>query len=240
MDAVWPRFLPAGDAALIVELGEGVSREVNARVVRLHRVIGAAPPMGILETVPAFRSLLVRYDPLRMAPEDVRDVIAALLAGMGDAPLASREWRVPVCHAPDLALDLAEVAALSGLSASQVVECHAGTAYYIYMLGFLPGFPYMGELPEPLRLPRRHDPRIRVPRGSVAIASEFTGIYPQESPGGWHVIGRAAATLFDPHAERPALFAPGDLVRFTPVSLDEFEALARVPGGGVRLMAEAA
>jgi inhibitor of KinA len=240
MVAVWPRFLPSGDAALTVELGEGVSREVNAQVVRLHRALRAARPLGVCESVPAFRSLLVQYDPLQTGPEELRQVIAGLLAGMNDAPAIAREWLLPACYAPEMALDLAEVAARSGVSVAQAVECHASATYYVYMLGFLPGFPYLGDLPEPLRLPRRHDPRTRVPSGSVAIANEFTGIYPQESPGGWHVIGRAAAKLFDPIASQPALFAPGDLVRFRPVSLAEFEALAREPCGGARVIAEAA
>lgn len=233
----WPRFLPSGDAALTVELGEGVNREVNARVVGLHRALRAACPSGIVETIPAFRSLLVQFDPLQTGPGEVQEAVTALLAKPNDAPLALREWSVPICYAPEFGLDLAEVATAVGLSPAQVVECHASATYYVYMLGFLPGFAYMGDLPEPLRLPRRTAPRIRVPPGSVAIANELTAIYPQESPGGWHVLGQTTAVLFDAGASPPAIFEPGDLVRFAPVSLAEFQLRMHDPGGGARQLA---
>jgi len=236
----WPRFLPCGDAALTVELGAGAGRRSSARVVRLHRALRETPLPGVTETFPAFRSLLVQYDPLQTSPAELRGALEGMLDAMSDAPLPSRRWLVPVCYEAEAGMDIAEVAALAGLTQAQVVECHSSESYYVYMVGFLPGYGYMGDVPEPLRLPRRHDPRIRVPKGSVAIATSFTAVYPLESPGGWHIIGRTPATLFDPHARDAVLLAPGDLVRFKPVSPGEFDALARLPRGGAVLQAEAA
>jgi KipI family sensor histidine kinase inhibitor len=236
--APWPRFKPSADAALTVELGEGVDRELSARTLRLHRALTETPPPGVTETFPAFRSLLVQYDPLQTAPAELRAAIEAMLGTLPPAPLSSRRWLLPVCYEGGGAMDLDVVAAQTGMTRAQVIECHCAESYYVYMLGFLPGFGYLGDLPEPLRLPRRHDPRVRVPKGAVAIAAGFTAIYPLDSPGGWHIIGRSPAVLFDPGAAEPALLAPGDMVRFRPVAVEEFDGLARQPHGGAVLAAE--
>jgi inhibitor of KinA len=229
LQPAFPRFLPSGDGALSVELGDGVDRAVSARVVRLHRHLRETPPDGVLETLPTFRSLLVNYDPRTTDPERLKQGLAAIIGDMDDAPLPSRQWTIPVCYAPEVAPDIAEVAALTGMTPAQVAECHAGAAYYVYMLGFLPGYAYMGDVPAPLRLPRRREPRTRVPAGSLAIATSFFSIYPFESPGGWHLIGRTPLTFFDAAAEHPAILAPGDEVRLEPVTLDRYEALAAAP-----------
>jgi inhibitor of KinA len=222
----FPRFLPSGDAALSVELGGEVDRAVSARVVRLHRLLREAPLDGVLETLPTFRSLLVQYDPRRTDPAALQDALAALIRDMDEAaPLPSRQWIIPVCYAPEVAPDIAEVAGLCDMTQAQVAECHASALYYVYMLGFLPGYAYMGDVPEPLRLPRRMEPRTRVPAGSLAIATSFVSIYPFESPGGWHIIGRSPLAFFDAGADEPAILAPGDEVRLEPVSLARFEAL---------------
>ena len=139
--------------------------------------------------------------------------------------LDGRHWRLPVCYEGEAAPDLAEVAATLGVDEAEVVALHSGTEYLVYMLGFLPGFPFMGDLPERLRLPRRSQPRVRVPAGSVAIATGLTAIYPWESPGGWHLLGRCPVPLFDARRASPSLLAAGDKVRFTPVSADECRAL---------------
>lgn len=236
--APWPCFKPSGDAALTVELGEGVDRELSARTLRLHRALTETPPPGVTETFPAFRSLLIQYDPMQTGPAELRAAINALLDTLPPTPLPSRRWLLPVCYEGEGAMDLDEVAAQSGMTRAQVIECHGAESYYVYMLGFLPGFGYLGDLPELLRLPRRADPRVRVPRGAVAIAAGFTAIYPQDSPGGWHIIGRSPAALFDPGAAEPALLAPGDIVQFRPVSTEHFGELTRQPRGGAVLAAE--
>jgi KipI family sensor histidine kinase inhibitor len=226
--ADWPRFLPSGDHAITVELGAGVDRAVSARVVRLHRHLRNAPLDGVIETLPSFRSLLVQFDPRRTDPAALEEGLRAAIAGLTTEPLPSRRWTIPVCYAAEMAPDLAELAALCGMSEAQVVECQCSVVYYVYMLGFLPGYGYLGDVPEPLRLPRRTDPRTRVPAGSLAIATGFASVYPFESPGGWHIIGRSPVTFFDADAAEPALLAPGDAIRFEPISAERFDALRGV------------
>jgi inhibitor of KinA len=234
-DDAAPRFLPQGDAALVVEFGDRIDPAVNGRVHALAAALAAAPIAGVTELVPTFRSLCLHYDPLDL---DFADLVAAVrgrLAGLPAMAPPGRRITIPVCYEGDLAPDLAEVAGRTGLAPDDVVRLHAGSAYRVFMLGFLPGFAYMGSLPETLRLPRRASPRVRVPAGSVAIAMEMTAIYPLQSPGGWHLIGSAPTTLFDIAADPPALLRPGDEVRFQPVGRAAFEALrAAWQDGSVR------
>jgi KipI family sensor histidine kinase inhibitor len=139
---------------------------------------------------------------------------------------------VPVCYGAEFAPDLAEVAHLTGLAPGEVVALHSGTHYHVYMLGFLPGFPYMGDLPHQLALPRRADPRVRVSAGSIAIATSLTAIYPYESPGGWHLIGTTPIRLFDCERAPPALFAPGDRVLFEPIDATTFASIKKAVESG--------
>jgi inhibitor of KinA len=221
------RFLSAGDRALVVEFGDRADRALSERVLRLDAVIRANAPKGLVETVPTFRSLMVYYDPLITGRSELEQAITRLL-DRGDNPGAHATlWRVPACYEGEYAPDLAEVARLTRLTSAEVVALHSGTRFHVYMLGFLPGFPYMGDLPEPLALPRRANPRVRVPAGSVSIATSLTAIYPYESPGGWHLIGTTPIRLFDPERARPALFAPGDAVVFDPIDPASFASIRR-------------
>ena len=217
------RILAAGDAALVVEFGDTIAPELVARVAAFERAVDAARRRGelagVIETVPTFRSLAVLYDPL-VTGRAALD--AALLALLGDAlpqaTAAPRHWKLPACYGGDFGADLDRVAAATGRPAEEVVQLHAGSNYTVYMLGFMPGFPFMGDLPEVLALPRRTEPRLRVPAGSVAIAGRLTAIYPWQSPGGWHLLGRCPVPLFDAARASPVLLAPGDRVRFEPVT----------------------
>ena len=222
----WPRFLMSGDAAMTVELGETVDRRISAKVIRLHRHLRASPLPGVIETLPAFRSLLVQFDPRVIAPQALQERLAGIIADISDAPLPSRRWTLPICYAPEFALDMEAVASLTGMTPAQIIECQVSATYHVYMLGFLPGYAYMGDTPEPLRLPRRRDPRTRVPAGSLAMATSFVSIYPFENPGGWHILGRTPFGFFDAGAAEPAALAPGDEVRFEPVTLERFAAIA--------------
>ena len=226
MDAgALPRFLPQGDAALVVEFGDRIDPAVNARVMALAEAIRRAPIAGVIETVPTFRSLLLHYDPLQRDFSDlVREVRSALVELQGYAA-QPRRVTIPACYEGELAPDLAEVAALTGLAPDDVVRLHASVAYQVFMLGFLPGLPYMGVLPEKLRLPRLATPRLRVPPRALAIATDMTTIYPLESPGGWRLIGSVPVDLFDIAADPPALLRCGDHVRFRPVDRPTFDAL---------------
>jgi len=219
------RFRPAGDTALVVEFGEAVDRQLNARVLALRERVAAARLPGVVELVPTFRSLTLHYDPLLTCAARLTRALRSLLSRGGGARQMARHWRVPVCYQGAHAPDLAEVAERSGLAPEAVVSLHASLAYYVYMLGFQPGYPYMGDLPAELVMPRREDPRLRVPPGSVAIATTLTAIYPLESPGGWHLIGATPARIFDAGWRSPALFAPGDTVTFVPIGPREFDTI---------------
>ncbi|HEY3909676.1 MAG TPA: 5-oxoprolinase subunit PxpB [Stellaceae bacterium] len=228
------RFLSSGDHALIVEFGDRVDRALNREVLRLDAVLRAERLHGVIETVPTFRSLMVHYDPLATSRTVLEHAIGRLLDRGGGAPREARRWRVPICYEGGFAPDLDEVARLTGLTPAEVAALHQAPCYHVYMLGFLPGLPYLGDLPEALNLPRRADPRLRVPAGSVSIATSLSTIYPYESPGGWHLIGATPIRLFDAGRTPPALLAPGDAVRFEPIDADAFLALRRAAeaGGG--------
>jgi inhibitor of KinA len=219
------RFLSAGDRALVVEFGDGVDRALSELVLRLNATPRANMPEGVVETVPTFRSLMVYYDPLVTGRASLEQAISGLLDRPDSPRTGARLWRVPACYEGEFGPDLAEVARLTGLTPGEVVALHSGTRFHVYMLGFLPGFPYMGDLPEQLALPRRADPRLRVPAGSISIATSLTAIYPCESPGGWHLIGATPILLFDPERARPALFAPGDAVVFDPIDAASFASI---------------
>jgi KipI family sensor histidine kinase inhibitor len=216
-----------GDAALLVVLGELVDRAVNDRVHRLAFGLDlrAARMPGLGAPVPAYASVLVPFDPSVLAESAVRGLIADALVEAGEA-IAAREpaaagdlapvTNVPVRYGGADGPDLAEVAVRTGLSEEDVIRLHGGADYRVFCVGFVPGFPYLGMLPERLALPRRSTPRLRVPAGSVAIAGRQTGIYPSDTPGGWHVIGRTDLSAWDPHRDPPALLEPGARVRFVP------------------------
>lgn len=226
------RFLASGDTALTVELGESIDRTLNAAVIDLAaRIVDAALP-GVTEIVPTFRSLLVHYDPLVTSAAALTERIGTLFDESGGGQAACRHCRIPACYEGDMAPDLDEVAERTGLTSAQVIECHTATAFHVYMLGFLPGYPYMGDLPKSLQLPRRETPRIRVPAGSVAVAMGLTAVYTFESPGGWHLIGRTPIPFFNARRNPPALLRPGDSVSFTPVSRDTYESIAAEVANG--------
>jgi KipI family sensor histidine kinase inhibitor len=214
----FPRALPVGDAAVTLELGDALDARTSARVRALERALARAPFDGFRESVPTHRSLLVLYDP---AAARFASVARSLLSLAGSAVAPPPPWRlheIPVVYGGGHGPDLAPVAAARGLSEAEVVRLHSQGEYTAFMLGFTPGFPYLGLVPEALDCPRRATPRVRVAAGSVAIAGRQSGIYPVASPGGWHVIGRTSLRLFDPLRSEPALVAPGDRVRFVAVA----------------------
>jgi inhibitor of KinA len=226
------RFLSAGDRALVVEFGDRIERALSNDVLRLDASLRSGGLSGVVETVPTFRSLMVHYDPVATTCADLVRAITSLLDRQPGPRAAATLWRVPVCYEGSFAPDLGEVANRTGLAPSEVVALHSGTPYHVYMLGFLPGFPYMGDLPHELALPRRADPRLHVPAGSVSIATTLTAIYPYQSPGGWHLIGATPIRLFDPARSRPALLAPGDKVQFESVDPASFASIRRAVDGG--------
>ena len=227
------RFLAAGDTALVVELGCSVDRRISAQVLDLSARVEAARLPGVVETVPTFRSLMVHYDPLVTSQAQVKVALAPLLAARTlVVARPSRLWVLPTCYAPEHGLDLAETAERTGLTVAQVIEQFSTTTFHLYMLGFLPGHPYLGDTPAALHLPRRPSPRVRVPAGSIATAVGLAVIYPLETPGGWHILGRTPVRAYDRRRDPAVFFAPNDRLRFPPISIAEHDALeARAAAG---------
>lgn len=226
------RLLDAGDTAVTVEFGDGVDPLLLARVEAFDHALQAAIAEGrlpgIIETVPTFRSLTLIYNPLLTSRSDIDPVLQALLGSVHPASGdGGRLWRFPVCYGGEFGPDLEPLAEAVGLSPEGVVRLHAGTTVRVYMLGFLPGFPFMGDLPDVLAQPRRSEPRVRVPAGSVATAGRLTAIYPWESPGGWHLLGRCPVPLFSPQWPGAALLQPGDRVSFEAIDAAAYAGIER-------------
>lgn len=228
------RIERCGDRAFLLAFGDHPHPELSRRIAALKERLLAAQPAGLEDAVAGFVTLLVLYDPDVTAARTLSDLVFRLDSDE-QAAAGRRTWTLPVCYDASLATDLPAVAEATGLPRETVVALHASRCYTVYLIGFSPGFPYLGDLDPRLALPRRPEPRARVPAGSVAIATTYTAVYPQDTAGGWHLIGRTPVRLFDAAALSPALLRPGDAVRFRPVDLHEYEALcARVAAGSYR------
>jgi len=217
-----PVFRMMGDRALLVELGDQISPSINEKVRELFLKLDRRPLEGVVELVPSYRSLMVVYDPLRKGldrlQEEILDLYQATDPSLVPEP---KTLHVPVVYGGEYGPDLEWVADFHKMSAEQVIGLHTGTTYRVYMVGFTPGYPYLGELPEALATPRRETPRTAVPQGSVAIAQRQTGIYPVQSPGGWHILGWTPCKLFDANQWPPTPLEMGDLVKFFPIQKEE-------------------
>jgi KipI family sensor histidine kinase inhibitor len=210
---------PLGDSSILIQLGDEIDPILNQRVHALDALLQNIP--GIFETVPAYCTLLVHYDPFVLTYNETSDQIKEKLNLLDNAThRPSRHLEIPVLYGNASGPDLEPVATTLSLSPSELIRLHSEHEYTVYMMGFTPGFPYMGTLNEKLIMPRMSTPRTHVPAGSVAIAGSQTGIYPVGSPGGWHILGWTPLKLFDPTSETPFLFAPGDTVKFLPTKSD--------------------
>ncbi|MBK9165458.1 MAG: 5-oxoprolinase subunit PxpB [Acidobacteria bacterium] len=215
------RIIPLGESAMVVELGTEISPELSDKAIALATALTATPFVGFREAVPCYASVGVYFDPLevvrdgRDAHSKVRQEIESRLDELSiDASVSSRLMEIPVDFSGP---DLDEICAAIDKTRDEFIAEYCGREYRVYMLGFLPGFAYMGELDSSISFPRLPTPRLRVPKGSVGIAGRQTGIYPFESPGGWRLIGRTELELFDPNRAEPCVFRPGDRVRFVAV-----------------------
>ena len=220
-----PRIVAAGDAALVAEFDDRIDVEVNSRAVALAEHLRAQAIPGVKDVVPTFRSVAVYFDPLHT------DVDALAAALRSDAPMMEHATsadiiEVPVCYELDYGPDLEDIARRAGIDAATVVSIHSDQNYRVFMLGFMPGFAYLGSVDARIAAPRRATPRLQVPSGSVGIAGQQTGIYPAQTPGGWNIIGRTPLRMWRPEAERPALFRAGDIVRFRRIDRATFEQIA--------------
>ena len=214
-------YLPLGDSAITIVVGTGISRELSADVTRLARAVTNAKIDGVVDVVPSYASFAVYYDHRLAGYERIANTLGETIAvaGEGNASLSEhgqdkRTIRIPVRYDGE---DLTDVANRTGLARDTVVQLHSSREYHVYVIGFVPGFAYLGELDDALVLPRRAVPRKRVPAGSVAIAEAQTGVYPFSTPGGWHLIGTTSLAMFDTSAGEPALLRVGDTVIFEPV-----------------------
>ena len=222
---------PLGDAAVVATLGEAIDPATLVAVLNFAEAVAAAKAKGVTDIVPAYVSVTVFYDSSQLsdgaegAYESVCRLMdaCALKAKASPGVLGTKVVEIPVCYGDDYGPDIELVAEHCRIGVDDVVSLHSGGDYLVHAIGFTPGFPYLGGLPEALRIPRRDSPRARVPAGSVAIGGSQTGVYPVASPGGWHIIGRTPVHLFRPHLEPAALLKPGDRVRFKPMSPGDFE-----------------
>jgi KipI family sensor histidine kinase inhibitor len=230
-----PRFRISGDRGLLVELGESIDLETNRHTRLVASRLEGLKLEGILEVVPAYCSFLVIYQPESIHAERLQEeILGCSRQTDGHEPDASsRTVDIPVCYGGDFGPDIGTVAETNGLSEEEVIRIHAASEYPIYMMGFAPGFPYLGGLDERLHTPRLETPRSAVPAGSVGIAGSQTGIYPLTSPGGWQLIGRTPLRLFVPEQENPVpYYEPGDRLRFVPISEEEYQRQLREQGHG--------
>jgi inhibitor of KinA len=232
------RFFPLGDQAVLVEMGTTLTPALNDRVHALSARLLANPLSGVLDIVPAYVTLAVHYDAGRIAKdlgqrgsprEAVLAWVEAELSGLQTVPRdAGRRIEIPVCYGGEWGEDLGELAQAAGLSAEEFAGLHGAGEYRVHLVGFAPGFAYLGGLDARLHAPRRASPRARVPAGSVAIGGEQTGVYPLESPGGWNLIGRTPLRMFDPARDPACLLAAGDRVTFLSIDRTRFDALCSV------------
>jgi inhibitor of KinA len=219
-----PRIVAAGDAALVVEFDARIDAAINGRAIALADAIQSAALDGVLDVVPTYRSVTVYFDPLRTDYDALVNRVEREALAPGAAPAAPRTpVRIPVCYGGAFGPDLASVAAFAGLSEQEVISAHSAGTYRVFMLGFVPGCAYMGVVDGRIAMPRHATPRVRVPRGSVAIAGVQTGIYPAETPGGWQLIGRTPVRPFDARRADPFLLQAGDAAQFYAISREEFD-----------------
>lgn len=210
-----PKILPLNDSSLLVQFGDEINIAINRRVHALANLVETSPIHGIVETVPAYGTLLVQYDPLDISFRQIRDFLREKISQVEETVYRKpRQVEVPVQYGGEFGVDLEAVAHHLHLQVKDVIHIHTRRTYTVFMMGFTPGFPYMGKLDDALIMPRLETPRTRVPAGTVAIAGSQTGIYPIASPGGWQLIGWTPLKLFDLHSRTPFLFSPGDEVKF--------------------------
>ena len=221
-----PRIYNIHDQAITIEFAAEINEATNMQVIALQHAIESNPFIGFIECVPAYGSLTVYFNE-HVSAAGVRSLLSDLIAQVSNTSLATegKQISIPVCYDPSLGTDLPWVSSHLNLSLEEIISLHTSFVYRVYMIGFIPGFPYMGTLPEQLEVPRKQTPSLKIPMGSVAIAGKQTGIYPMNSPGGWQIIGRTPIKIFDPTSTTLTLFKAGDRVKFNPIDLALFHQL---------------
>ncbi|MBR3770099.1 MAG: 5-oxoprolinase subunit PxpB [Lachnospiraceae bacterium] len=227
------RILTAGDSSLLVEFGKEISPDINRKIAATVQLMKEQHIEGVVDIIPAFCSLLINYDPRVISYEEMKQRMQDLIKVDAKAEAGrKRVFEIPVCYGGEYGPDIANIAKNAGLSEKEVIEIHSSRDYLIYMLGFLPGFTYLGGLDERIHTPRLATPRIKINAGSVGIGGSQTGIYPLDSPGGWQLMGMTPVKTYDPEREIPILVEAGDYIRFVPITEAEYlEIKAQVERG---------
>lgn len=229
------RILPCGDSALTVEFGETVDPILNARVLGLDEALAQAGFAGVHETIPTYRSLYVTYDPDAVSFADLSAQLLTLAARTAPKAASPRRWHVPVSYGGEFGFDLEEVAKGKGLTPDEVVRRHIASDFRVYMLGYMPGYAYLGGLDQSIATPRRHEPRLVTPAGAVMIGGVQAGIQCLEAPSGWHILGRTPMRSYHPNRDPLFLLEPGDGVSFYEVSLAEWHEMDKAAAAGERV-----
>lgn len=212
------KFLPAGDSSILIEFGNSITPEINAQVTSFARLLKEKDLKGLIDMIPSFCALTVNYCTKDWTYDQLVKELKELLKNPTDIDKSEPKIiEIPVYYGGEYGPDLELVAENSGLSQDEVIKLHSGKDYLIYMIGFMPGFPYLGGLDEKIHTPRLKNPRLKITAGSVGIGGAQTGMYPTESPGGWNLIGRTDVQLYNPNNEQMVLFEAGDYIRFIPV-----------------------
>lgn len=212
-----------GDTSLLVEFGNEISYEINAKVRAFNILLKKNNIAGIVETVPTYRSVTIHYKPEIIRYKELAERLEVIIASIDDVEFEPAVVvEVPVLYGGDEGPDLEYVAKYNNKTPHEVIEIHSSTEYLIYMLGFTPGFTYLGGMSKEIATPRKQTPRVKIPAGSVGIAGEQTGAYPIDSPGGWQLIGQTPVKLYDPNRENPILLEAGQYVKFVPIDRETF------------------
>lgn len=219
----------AGDSTLLVEFGKEINPEINARIASFVQLVREQQVEGIVDMIPTYCSLLINYDPRIVLYKDIKKRIQDLLkVELSGTARCKKIYEIPVCYGGEYGPDLDLIAEHAGLSKEEVIQIHSSQDYLIYMLGFLPGFTYLGGLDERIHTPRLPNPRIRIEAGSVGIGGSQTGIYPLDSPGGWNLMGKTPVKTYDPDRETPILVEAGEYIRFVPIDEDEYKRICEL------------
>jgi len=227
-----PKILPCGDSALTVEFGSVIDPDLNGMVLALDEIVRARAPAGLLETVPTYRSLTIQFDPVETDYDALVGLLTEATKDLAPRNSVGRRWRVPVVYGGEYGSDLEEVAGIHGLTPNQVIEIHSSAVYRIYMIGFLPGFTYLGGLDKRIATSRRLHPRAKIPAGTIMIGGEQAGIAPMDMPSGWHNLGLTPVRPYAPERDPVFLFAAGDEIVFEPVDASRWEAMEKAVRAG--------
>lgn len=223
------KILTAGDSALLVEFGKEINKEINQKITAVVKIIKEQQIEGIVELIPSFCALVINYDPRVISYDEIKKRVESIFElDIAVGETKKRVFEIPVCYGGEYGPDIENIAKNAGLSVEEVIKIHSSRDYLIYMLGFLPGFCYLGGLDERIHTPRLANPRLKINAGSVGIGGSQTGIYPLDSPGGWQLMGMTPVKTYDPDREVPILVEAGDYIRFIPVDEEEYNRIKQL------------